>query len=114
MTHNQPNNNNIKGIQMGYSCRKDANNTLDRLTQYYREHGEKSSNTFHAIGKKYFWEIGKENSDGAITGKVNECTADDTQAFYIGGFRISPDGEVERFPRLPKEVKNYLNALLKE
>jgi len=50
-------------------------------------------------GRTYFYEIGRENGDGAITGTVLEDLGYNT-ARRIGSFRISPTGEITRFPRL--------------
>ena len=87
---------------MGYSCRTDAMRTLERLQAAYQ--AEDSSNVFQVPPSlhKYFWEIGQENADGRITGRVFQFVGADS-VIPAGRFCISPDGRVIRFPGIPRK-----------
>ena len=50
---------------MGYGCTAKAGMVMDT----FRGDGG-SSNVWHYKGVEYFWEQGRENADGAITGSV--------------------------------------------
>ena len=91
---------------MGYSCRKDAGDTLDRLAELLSPRAAGgSTNSFKlANGVEGFWEIGRENADGSITGKVWK-SIDAGHCLPAGSFKISPDGKVVRFPLIPTEFK---------
>ena len=88
------------GTTMGYSCRADAMETLERMMGTSTSH---TSTGWLYNGWYCFYEIGRENRDGAITGKVH-MTDQPSDIFEraavikSGSFRISPDGKVERFP----------------
>ena len=87
---------------MGYSCSARANYTLDQVH---------SLDDFCLSGNlhyKYFTEIGKENRDGSITGKVYEVYHKGEYCKSIGGFRINPDGSIARFPGLSKRMFGVL------
>ena len=89
---------------MGYSCRTDAMRTLERLQTAHRV--EDSNNVFQVppSAHKYFWEIGQENADGRITGRVFQFVDTDTDTVIPAGrFCISPDGRVIRFPGIPRK-----------
>lgn len=87
---------------MGYSCRTDAMRTLDRLQAAHRV--EDSNNVFQVppSSYKYFWEIGRENADGRITGRVF-WFIDADSAVLAGHFCIDPDGRVIHFPGIPRK-----------
>lgn len=90
---------------MGYSCTARAKYVLDQV-EFLEEWNGK------ALGYKYFFEIGKENRDGAITGRVFEITGESTLTPYgwespckrAGTFRIEPDGTIKRFTGVPKKL----------
>ncbi len=52
---------------------------------------------------EFFCEIGKENADGSMTGKVYQFT-DEERRFCVkkGNFKIGADGYIVRFPGLDK------------
>ena len=53
-----------------------------------------------------FWETGREQADGAITGTVWKPWAQDkTRVVKAGSFRIEPDGRVSRFPGTTPEER---------
>lgn len=84
---------------MGYSCATSADNALKFLMDMITDPNG-SSNTWEKDGESYFYEIGRENPDGAVTGTVyrnvgaNRCRK-------AGTFRIDPDGRIVRFPHAP-------------
>lgn len=103
---------------MGYSCRADAAYALERIEAASQAaHGAHHSglivnNAGKVVG---FYERGRENADGAITGSIFRVYgefpwAHDEQSRLLapckraGSFRISPDGEVERFPLMAKAI----------
>ena len=79
---------------MGYSCTQAAYQTLER----HFAGDECSANTWRHNGRRYFYERGRENADGAITGGVYEWRESDNLARYVGSFRIEPDGRASRAP----------------
>lgn len=82
---------------MGYSCRKEAANTLDAIQQECI-HQTGTQNLYVRRGKKYFFVTSrKEHSDGRITGKVIQF--DTTKP--VGSFCISPDGTIDRWSHSP-------------
>lgn len=86
---------------MGWSAAAKAINTLDLI----REQCIKTSgfdNQFRQDGKTYFFEIGRENRDGAITGTI--LKREKTSCRRSGTFRIEPNGRVERGPTFFKDI----------
>jgi hypothetical protein len=77
---------------MGYSCRADAYNTIAKFNG-----GQGSSNRWVYKGNHYFWERGREQRDGAITGSIYLMIGD-TFAKKVGSFRIDPDGTIAKAP----------------
>jgi hypothetical protein len=63
----------------------------------------KSQNEYRVNGKTYMIEISpKEHEDGAITGSIFNLSV--WTGKPCGSFRISPDGEVDRGPKVFKEA----------
>lgn len=90
---------------MGYSCSAQAHDTLMKIRDIcVKETGK--ANVFNHKGNSYFWETGRENDDGAITGSINkEITQDGKEmAYQSGTFRIEPDGTITRFMRFKEEL----------
>ena len=77
---------------MGYSCTCAAMDTLDRISDACYKQTE-SQNAYRHGKHKYFWEIGEENSDGAITGGIYKYLPNG-YVIKSGSFRIDPDGEI--------------------
>jgi len=91
---------------MGYSCTKDAAEKLQAIMAKLEEegliayhNGRPIANTWRRGQDTLFYEIGRENLDGAITGSVWSMSGR-----RIGSFRIEPDGSVTRFPGMPKKI----------
>jgi len=100
---------------MGYSCTMLADKTFRALMNLLT--AEKSNEWTHN-GRTFFAEIGRENRDGAITGKVVEVsTADADGRQHIlteTSFRIDPNGSIVRFPHTPILARNTAENLTTE
>ena len=89
---------------MSYSCTAQADETMNRIQKYFSDTSFTGGmvNTFEKNGCVYFWERGKENADGAITGSVFKCSGKigDVRNSIISrsSFRINANGTVKRFP----------------
>ena len=59
-------------------------------------------------GARYFFDRGREQTDGAITGKLFEMLPND-MAQFAGHVRIEPDGTITRFPRI-RQYRSHVNA----
>jgi hypothetical protein len=93
---------------MSYSCAARASD-IERVWAdvCYKQTG--SSNVYEVDGKRYFYNVGREQRDGAVTGSVwrMEVALRDSKGSHVGSdgvcvragtFRIEPDGTVTRFP----------------
>lgn len=113
---------------MGYSCTKDASNMLGVIGKMFATNG--NPNILTIRGREYFFERGREQRDGAITG-ILMVTVDSngaplkivsvpsvleqklfgaqvqTQSYCrkAGTVRIEPDGKITRFPALNRDEK---------
>jgi len=89
---------------MSYSCTVKAHDTL-RMTlneiNGQNINAYNMSNTWENRGQKYFFERGREQRDGSITGQVFKFT-DQTHAVKIGSLKILPDGKVKTWPGMDK------------
>lgn len=86
---------------MGYSYNARAGFALDKLGEILRgpdtADRKASSNGIARTGG--FWEHGREQADGSITGTVWKPWAQDvTRVTRAGSFKIDPEGRVLRFP----------------
>ena len=89
---------------MGYSSSAKASMVLDALMAIVRD--TPSSNVY----RDHFYEIGRENGSGAMTGNVWRFTSgkygdDKRMAVRAGSFRIDADGKIKRFPATTKEER---------
>ena len=84
---------------MGYSCTAKADDVMRQWFDYCRQ-STGMGNVYKYNGNEYILEIGREQRDGAITGKVLllERNGDSTLAYDKGTFRIDPNGSVKRWP----------------
>jgi hypothetical protein len=92
---------------MGWSCTRKAGD----VAEAWREHcvaQTGASNTYRAGDKQYFFEIGREQDDGAIVGSIfrmePEPNGDGFLAYRSGSFRIAPDGRIVRAPKALKDA----------
>jgi hypothetical protein len=102
---------------MGYSCRRAAGLCVDAIERQIIP-VTWPSDTWKYQGNEYFWERGREQDDGAITGTV--WLVYDKPGLYInekptrlchkvGSIRVEGDGKLTRWPCIPREVrKNVL------
>lgn len=95
---------------MGYSCTALADETRFRISEICKKEGN-MQNTFKHNGNEYFFEVGRENADGSITGtiwkSIKGMNADGTPNEYgliASSFRIEPNGEITKFLRFKKEL----------
>ena len=88
---------------MGWSCTAKAGLTLDGISKAFQD----SSNTWNTEKGTFFFETGRENEDGAITGQVWKMIVwnDENRCKRVGSFKIEPDGKINRFPHLPSWLK---------
>jgi hypothetical protein len=80
---------------MGYSCTQDASNALGLLRHAFTD--GTTGNGLKIGAFSGFYEVGKEQADGAITGSVFENLPNGF-ARKFGSFRVNPDGYISRFP----------------
>jgi len=91
---------------MGYSHSHFAGLLLENITSILKEvHGGRNANSWGVGGGAFkFYEIGKENVDGSITGKVHKVGADG----FIktsSSFKITKD-DIIRFPYTTKAQRD--------
>lgn len=93
---------------MGYGCTLDAGQT-ERLIQEACAAQNGSANQFALNGKTYFYQIGRENADGAITGTVLEVRpakdGGEGLCYRVESFRIDPDGRLVRGAKIKALLK---------
>ena len=91
---------------MGYSCTKDAGDMLGFIRHQFSD--GKTSNGLvirqHGDVRLYFYEVGKEQADGAVTGTLFQ-SIDETHARKVGSFRINANGTIARFPRIRRDMQ---------
>jgi len=83
---------------MGWSCTAKAMRTLDHIEDELCGDTEHGSNAWAERKHVYFFEIGDEQRDGAITGSIWRFTSDGQHATRSQSFRIEPDGRLARGP----------------
>ena len=105
---------------MGYSCSKNANDSLDKINNILQDEyttklpTTKDGEVIDFTVPNGFFEIGKENYDGAITGTVWKFIGSygsngNFNCNKVGSFRIEPSGFITRFPLLPRDIKKIIN-----
>jgi hypothetical protein len=98
---------------MGYSCALAADVVLDELSLIIQRKIEATgvkapTNRLPGGG---FWEIGRENADGSITGTCWKPWKPDPSKVVRGGsFKIAADGRIVRFPGVSVELKALAEA----
>lgn len=91
---------------MGYSCNAKAAYVMDEISAMCVK-STGSSNTWTHGKNKYFYERGRENDDGAITGSVWKFVMHngEERVRRSGSYRINGDGVVQRFPTMSANVR---------
>src|SRR4051812_48515125 len=93
---------------MGWGCTAKAGYRLSAIQDWTYAHGGLGSqNSWRdPKGNRYFFEVGREQRDGAITATIFKWV-DDTHARRSGSLRIEPDGRGFRGPAILKNVLAY-------
>ena len=96
---------------MGYSCTAVAGKVLDFiLNDLTKNVGNGTSNGWFNNANEYFFEQGRENQDGAITGqvwrKLNQL------AYRAGSVRVEANGTVTRFYGIPASLRKLAMSKL--
>lgn len=76
----------------------------------------KSSNQWDKDGKTYFYEIGREQKSGAITGSVWRVIGlfpktEEKVCRKAGSFKVAADGKIIRWPALPDGIRPLVAEL---
>jgi hypothetical protein len=101
---------------MGWSCRKEASDTMRAWSDACHASSGSSNVWKSADGSEFFFEVSrKEHDDGAITGSIIALGAPSGPdgARYgrkAGSFRIDPDGRVARAPAFLKAASAVRKA----
>lgn len=93
---------------MGYSCSAKASEVCERISAYCVKITGSSNTWIDKYGVKYFFQVGREQADGAITGSVFKLLSE-TSGIKAGSFKIEANGNIARFPGLSKEVRSVLH-----
>lgn len=96
---------------MGYSCTRDASNMLGVIGRMLATDG--NPNVLTIRGKQYFFERGREQEDGAITGSLMAMLPNE-YCRKVGTVRINPDGTIARFPGLTKAAKQQAETTFRD
>lgn len=89
---------------MSWGCGRNAGLVLDALHDKCTKSGL-SSNCWTDNGKEYFFEVGRENRDGAITGSIWRKVPTFDTCKKSGSFRIESNGVITTGPKFFKELK---------
>lgn len=106
---------------MGYSCSAIAGMAAEKLESMLNESNpppDGASNSWRAAdGRLYFFERGRENTDGAVTGSIYRMEPDLNAgvpgrffAHKVGSARIDPDGKIIRWPTASAEYRRAAEA----
>jgi hypothetical protein len=94
---------------MGYSCARKAMEVV-KVWQNWCYKNFDSQNAYIHNNTRYFFEIGKENGDGAITGSIWRFMPDGIHVKKSGSFRIESDGTITRAPKALLSLTSVMNA----
>ena len=87
---------------MGYSCTKDASAMLGLIRHEFTDGA--TGNGLRIGAATFFYEIGKENADGSITGTLF-INIDESHARRYGSFKIHSEGVISRFPGIKQNQR---------
>jgi hypothetical protein len=90
---------------MGYSCSKAASDMLGLIRHEFSD--GKTSNGIRLGAATFFYEIGRENSDGSITGTLFE-NLEQNRCRKYGSFKIHASGVIVRFPGIKSNQRIQL------
>jgi len=98
---------------MGYSCTAAAaaayveESMMEVLHETTAPEMRNNSNTWDSKGERYFFERGREQDDGAITGVVWQTYEKDGKDYChrAGSVRIEPDGKITRWSTSNKQQR---------
>lgn len=90
---------------MGYSCTKDASDMLGLIRHEFSDGS--TSNGIRIGAATFFYEIGRENADGSITGTLFENLSEGKCRKY-GSFKIHAEGIIVRFPGIKQNQRVQL------
>ena len=100
---------------MGYSAAADSFCTMDMIGKaldLLQPERVGSNSFFDSEGRENFWQIGREQIGGAIVGSIMGEQVRGSGLFYpVGSFRIEPNGDIKRFTRLPRAIRNELRTV---
>jgi hypothetical protein len=94
---------------MGYSATTEAFKTMDLIGDLLDQHQPHrvGSNEFWTEGGRIaFWEVGREQVDGSMTGSIHVDPTGNGTYVKVGGFKIHANGNLIRFPQLPKHIRD--------
>ena len=83
---------------MGWSCAAAAHKQLDKVIKLCRANGG-SYNEWLFQAREFLYELGAEQTDGAIVGHIYEHKLG--RGVLVGVFRIEATGAVTAFPFVP-------------
>jgi hypothetical protein len=99
---------------MGYSATSAAFRTIEKIEATIKDRGfgvRATNGWLDEMGVEHFWERGDEQDDGAIVGEVMRVIPMGKNKGHcqgVGKLYIAPNGEIQRFPGLPREVLNIV------
>jgi len=96
---------------MGYSCTVDAGNMLGVIGKMFATDGNPNILTIN--GSVYFFERGREQADGRITGSLYKMLPDNL-CIKAESVCISASGLIKRFPAMTSKQKEEAGKLLDE
>jgi hypothetical protein len=94
---------------MGYSCASKAACRIEVISEVCIQQTG-SHNVYLAKGKRYFFQVGKEQSDGSITGSIWLLTSENF-CKKTANFKICPEGRLVRGPDFFKQIPFFFIVL---
>jgi hypothetical protein len=94
---------------MGYSCTAIAAYVQDELIKALQGVHNERSNVWVHKGQSYFYERGRENGDGSITGTIYQDWG--SLARKKGSYCITADGIVKRWPTSNAKQRKLAESL---
>jgi hypothetical protein len=96
----------LQEIVMGYSCTQAAHLAEEFIRSRIAD-PKGPTNTWVFEGLTYFYEIGRENRDGSITGPV--CVfVGENRCRNVGSLKIDHDGALIRWPFIPGIIRRLV------